>query len=129
MKVHGLTDEFLKDKPYFAGIADDLLKFFGDSQIIMHNVSFDLRMLNIELEKIQEPKIEKDRCFCTVTMARRVMPTKNTNGKKLLFSLNALCERLEIEKGDRGHKTDHDALKDAVLTAYVYQKLVATGTE
>ena len=69
--VHGLTSEFLSDKPVFASIVDEFLEFIGDAPLVIHNASFDMGFINAELEKIQRPVLPMDRAIDTLTMARR----------------------------------------------------------
>jgi DNA polymerase-3 subunit epsilon len=115
LKVHGLDDEFLKDKPLFAAVADELLEFIRDAEIIIHNASFDVGFLNEELKRIGRPPIPG--CVARVTdsllMARDTFPGKSN-------SLDALCKRLEVNNSNR---TLHGALLDAGLLAEVYIRM------
>ena len=79
IKIHGITNEFLEDKPVFEEIVDDFLKFIQDSSIIAHNANFDIGFLNFELEKISKPKIDKIRVVDTVTIARKRFPGQQVN--------------------------------------------------
>ncbi|MDQ6680079.1 MAG: DNA polymerase III subunit epsilon [Pseudomonadota bacterium] len=112
LKVHGLTDEFLADKPLFASIADELIEYLSGAEIIIHNASFDVGFLNEELKRIGRPAIPS--CVARVTdsllMARDTYPGKSN-------SLDALCKRLEVNNANR---TLHGALLDAGLLAEVY---------
>ncbi|CAN5301567.1 DNA polymerase III subunit epsilon [soil metagenome] len=115
LKVHGISNEFLKDKPKFAAVADELLDYLQGAEIIIHNASFDVSFLNKELEIIgREPLVH---CVAKVTdslmMAKEMFPGKRN-------SLNALCDRLEVDNSGR---TLHGALLDAELLADVYINL------
>ncbi|MEQ8507980.1 MAG: DNA polymerase III subunit epsilon [Rhodospirillaceae bacterium] len=112
--VHGLSLEFLEDKPKFQDIASDFLKFIGNSPVIAHNASFDLGFLNAELEAIGQPIISKDRSIDTIPLARRKFPGAQVN-------LDALCRRFNI---DLSARVKHGALLDAELLAEVYLELV-----
>ena len=111
--IHGLSDKFLSDKPFFSQKAEELLAFLGDSPLVAHNASFDFGFLNNELQKCGRPPIGLDRMVDTVAMARVRHP-----GAKL--SLDALCSRYGI---DRSHRVKHGALLDAELLAHLYIEL------
>jgi len=111
--VHGLSDSFLADKPFFSERARELLEFLGDSPLVAHNASFDFGFLNSELDRCALEAISTDRKIDTVAMARMRHP-----GAKL--SLDALCSRYGI---DRSHRTQHGALLDSELLAQVYVEL------
>jgi DNA polymerase-3 subunit epsilon len=111
--VHGLTDDFLRDKPVFAKVVNDFLKFIGDSPLVIHNASFDMGFINMELERCKKPLISMDRAVDTVTMARKKFPGAPA-------SLDALCRRFNI---DLSRRTQHGALLDAELLADVYLEL------
>jgi DNA polymerase III subunit epsilon len=111
--VHGLSDKFLSDKPFFSQKADDLVAFLGDSPLVAHNASFDFGFLNSELQKCGRQPIGLDRMVDTVALARVRHP-----GAKL--SLDALCTRYGI---DRSHRVKHGALLDAELLAHLYIEL------
>ena len=113
-EVHGLTAEFLAGKPVFAAVADDLLGFFGDAKLVIHNASFDLGFLNAELARLDRPPLDGDRAIDTVRLARLKYPGAPA-------SLDALCRRFGI---DVEHRTKHGALVDAELLAEVYLELV-----
>lgn len=114
IKIHGITNEYLDDKPVFEEIVDDFLKFIGESSIIAHNANFDIGFLNFELEKISKPKIAKDRIVDTVTIARKRFPGQQVN-------LDALVKKLKINSLiNRDH---HGALKDAKILTDVYLEL------
>ena len=110
--IHGLTDEFLADKPLFADQADAFLEFIGDAQLVIHNASFDIGFLNAELARLDKPKLANP-YVDTVTMARRKFPGQRA-------SLDALCERFGIDNSSR---TKHGALLDSELLAEVYLEL------
>jgi DNA polymerase-3 subunit epsilon len=115
VKVHGLTDEFLADKPLFAGIVDELLAFVDGAEIIIHNASFDVGFLNEELRRLDRPKFPGfvARITDSLSMAREMFPGKAN-------SLDALCRRLEV---DNSNRSLHGALLDAGLLAEVYIRM------
>ncbi len=112
LQVHGLTSEFLADKPKFAEIVDELLAFVRDAEVIIHNAAFDLEFLDAELARLERPRFTD--CCALVTdslrLARELHPGKRN-------SLNALCERYAVSNS---HRTLHGALLDAGLLADVY---------
>jgi DNA polymerase-3 subunit epsilon len=110
--IHGLTDEFLADKPLFADKVDALLAFIGDAQLVIHNAQFDIGFLNAELERLGRPQLANPHVD-TVSMARRKFP-----GQRV--SLDALCERFNVDNSGR---TKHGALLDSELLAEVYLEL------
>lgn len=112
--VHGLSEEFLADKPTFAEIAEDFLGFVGDATLVIHNAEFDMKFLNAELDRLGRPALPAERAVDTVGMARRKFPGAPA-------SLDALCRRFQIDLTDR---TLHGALKDARLLAEVYLELI-----
>lgn len=112
--VHGLASDFLKDKPLFADIADDLLAFLGDAQLVIHNAAFDLGFLNAELGRLDRQPIARERLLDTLMLARR----KHPNGPN---RLDDLCVRYGI---DNSRRTKHGALLDAELLAEVYLELI-----
>ena len=111
--VHGLTNIFLSDKPFFDECADALLEFIEDSPLVAHNASFDFGFLNFELERSGRPSVSISRMVDTLTLAR----TRHPGAK---HSLDALCVRFGI---DRSHRVKHGALLDAQLLAQVYVEL------
>jgi len=115
IKVHGLTDEFLADKPLFASFADELLAYLDGAEIIIHNASFDVGFLNEELRRIGRPKFPTFVAQITdsLLMARETYPGKSN-------SLDALCRRLEV---DNSNRSLHGALLDAGLLAEVYIRM------
>jgi DNA polymerase-3 subunit epsilon len=112
--VHGLTEEFLKDKPPFTEIADELLDFLGDAPLIIHNALFDLGFINSELERVPRPLLGRDRLVDTLLLARRKHPAGPNR-------LDDLCVRYRI---DNSRRTKHGALLDAELLAEVYVELI-----
>ena len=115
LKVHGISNEFLKDKPNFSAVADELLAYLRDAEVIIHNAPFDVSFLNHELKLIGLQPIKH--CVAKVTdslmMAKELFPGKRN-------SLDALCDRLEVDNSGR---TLHGALLDAELLADVYINL------
>ena len=115
LKVHGITTEFLQDKPKFAAIVDDFIAYIQDADIIIHNASFDIGFLNKELELAGKPafKDHVGKVLDTLSMAKEIYPGKRN-------SLDALCDRLGVNNAAR---TLHGALLDAELLADVYINL------
>lgn len=115
VKVHGLTDEFLADKPKFAEIVDDLLDWLGGAEIVIHNAAFDLNFLNHELARVGRGRFvdHVGGVVDSLLMARDLFPGKRN-------SLDALCQRLEV---DNSNRTLHGALLDAGLLAEVYVRM------
>ena len=113
-QVHGLGDEFLRDKPVFAEIADAFLAFIGDAKLVIHNASFDMGFLNMELQRIGKPALPKDRALDTLMIARKKFPGAQA-------SLDALCKRFGV---DNGNRTLHGALLDSEILAEVYLELL-----
>lgn len=112
--VHGLTREFLSDKPLFRDVADDFLAFIGDAQLVIHNASFDLAFLNAELTRIGRAPIPTHRTTDSLDLARRRHPGASN-------TLDALCQRYGI---DNSRRDLHGALLDAELLAEVYVELL-----
>lgn len=112
-RVHGLSDEFLADKPRFGAIADEMLAFFGDATLIAHNAPFDVQFLNFELEQAGKPSLGNT-IIDTVTIARDKHP-----GARV--SLDALCKHYGI---DNSRRTLHGALLDSEILADVYLELI-----
>ena len=112
--VHGLSAQFLSDKPLFADIADAFVEFIGDAVLVAHNASFDLNFLNHELSVLGKPTIGMDRVIDTLALARR----KHPGGQN---SLDALCRRFGI---DNSARTLHGALLDSEILADVYLELI-----
>lgn len=114
LAVHGLTTEFLSDKPRFADISGDLVAFLGDARLVIHNAAFDMKFLNWELRRAGLPTMPMARALDTVTMAREKFPGAPV-------SLDALCRRWGIDNSGR---TLHGALLDSELLAEVYLELI-----
>ena len=112
LRVHGITNEFLQDKPRFADIAREFLEYVAGAELVIHNAAFDVEFLNAEFEKLGLDPIEKHVALVvdTLRQARDLHPGKKN-------SLDALCERYQIE---HSHRTLHGALLDAQLLAEVY---------
>ena len=115
LKVHGISNEFLKDKPKFGDRADDILQYLQGAEIIIHNAAFDVGFLNKELELAGRPAFRTyvEKVTDTLAMAKELYPGKRN-------SLDALCARLEVDNSGR---TLHGALLDAELLADVYINL------
>jgi len=115
LKVHGISDAFLADKPVFAAIADELLEFLDGAEVVAHNAPFDVAFLDAELQRLGRASLL--RCVARVTdsltLARELFPGKAN-------SLDALCRRLEV---DNTNRTLHGALLDAGLLAEVYIRM------
>jgi len=112
VRIHGLTDEFLADKPLFSAVVDEFLDYVAGSELIIHNASFDIGFLNAELRRVNKGVMADhiSGVLDTLVMAREMFPGKSN-------SLDALCKRLEV---DNTHRTLHGALMDAELLATVY---------
>jgi DNA polymerase-3 subunit epsilon len=112
LAVHGLTRHFLEDKPKFAEIADDLLAFVKDAEVVIHNAAFDREFLDAELARLGRPPFAQHCLKVTdsLLLAREQHPGKRN-------SLDALCERYQVSNA---HRTLHGALLDAGLLAEVY---------
>ena len=112
LRVHGISNEFLRDKPKFSAIADELLNYLNGAEVIIHNAAFDVGFLNKELERAQRPPLKAvvAKVVDTLTMAKEMYPGKRN-------SLDALCDRLGVDNSGR---TLHGALLDAELLADVY---------
>ena len=113
-EIHGLSSEFLSDKPEFAAVAAPFLEFIGDDRLVIHNAEFDLKFLNWEFTAIGGQALPYTRVVDTLAMARRKFPGAPA-------SLDALCKRFTI---DSAHRTRHGALLDAELLAQVYIELI-----
>lgn len=112
--VHGLSEEFLKDKPRFAEVADDFIAFIGDLPLVIHNASFDHGFLNAELKRIERMLIARERLVDTLLLARRKHPAGPNR-------LDDLCARYGI---DNSRRSKHGALLDAEILAEVYLELI-----
>jgi DNA polymerase-3 subunit epsilon len=113
-RVHGLTDEFLADKPKFDEIVEELMDFIGDAPLVIHNASFDLKFMNSELHRVGRSPLPFARAIDTIEIAKNKLPGAR-------YSLDELCKRFAI---DLTARTKHGALLDAELTAQVYLELV-----
>ena len=112
--IHGISLDFLADKPVFADIADQFMQFVGEDQMVIHNASFDMAFINAELARLSFPEYPMSRAVDTLAMARKRFPGAQAN-------LNALCRRFEI---DNSHRDLHGALVDADLLTEVYIELL-----
>jgi DNA polymerase-3 subunit epsilon len=112
LKVHGISNEFLRDKPKFSELSEEILDYLSDAEIIIHNAAFDVSFLNKELERVgKKPfKTYVSGVIDTLAMAKEMFPGKRN-------SLDSLCDRLEVDNSGR---TLHGALLDAELLADVY---------
>lgn len=113
-EVHGLGDDFLKDKPLFKDIAQKFLDFIGDSQLVIHNASFDMKFLNHELKAVGQATIPMGRATDTLLIARNKFPGSPA-------SLDALCRRFGV---DNSAREKHGALLDSEILAEVYLELI-----
>jgi DNA polymerase-3 subunit epsilon len=112
--VHGLTAQFLADKPAFAAVAAELAEFIGDARLVIHNAAFDMKFLNAELGWVQRPSLPWARAVDTLDLARRRFPGAQN-------SLDALCRRFGVDNSGR---EKHGALLDSELLAEVYLELM-----
>jgi DNA polymerase III subunit epsilon len=111
--VHGLSTEFLKDKPVFAEVCEEFVAFIGDAPLIAHNAFFDFGFINAELDRCKKPAVARERIVDTLMLARRKHPAGPNK-------LDDLCARYGI---DNSRRTKHGALLDAELLAEVYLEL------
>ena len=111
--THGISKEFLKDKPKFNDVAKDFIKFIDGKKLVIHNAEFDLAFLNKELKEVGEKQISKDSIVDTLNVAREKFPGAQN-------SLDALCKRFKI---DNSRRQKHSALLDCELLAKVYIEL------
>jgi len=114
-KIHGLSQQFLSDKPLFAAVANELLEFLEGAQLVIHNAAFDVGFINAELRRVNRPPLAQTvaSVLDTWQLAKELFPGKAN-------SLNALCRRLEVDNSSR---TFHGALLDSELLAEVYVRL------
>ena len=112
--VHGLSEEFLRDKPLFGDIAAAFVAFIEDAKLVIHNAAFDMKFINAELSWLKLPAVPYERAIDTVAIARRRFPGAPA-------SLDALCRRFAI---DNSARTLHGALLDAEILAEVYLELI-----
>ncbi len=113
-EVHGLGDDFLRDKPKFAEVGRAFLDFIGESKLIIHNAAFDIKFLNAELKWMKLPQIPWEQAIDTLAIARKRFPGSPA-------SLDALCRRFNIDNSSR---TLHGALLDSEILAEVYLELI-----
>jgi DNA polymerase-3 subunit epsilon len=115
VRVHGISDEFLADKPPFAAVAAEVLDFIAGADLVIHNAAFDVGFLDAEFRRLDKPRTSTlaGRITDSLLMARETFPGKAN-------SLDALCRRLEV---DNSHRDRHGALLDAGLLAEVYLRL------
>jgi len=113
-EVHGLGDDFLRDKPLFRDIAQAFLDFVGDAKLVIHNAAFDMKFLNAELGWCEKPLLPMDQALDTLAIARRKFPGSPA-------SLDALCRRFGI---DNSAREKHGALLDSEILAEVYLELI-----
>jgi DNA polymerase-3 subunit epsilon len=113
-EVHGLGDDFLRDKPRFAEIVDDFLSFVADARLVIHNASFDMRFLNAELRWAGRPLLPMAQALDTLAIARKRFPGSPA-------SLDALCRRFGVDNSGR---EKHGALLDSEILADVYLELI-----
>ncbi|MCE2524186.1 MAG: DNA polymerase III subunit epsilon [Rhodobacteraceae bacterium] len=118
LEIHGLTDEFLEDKPLFGEVADEFLEFIGQSRLVIHNADFDLGFINHELAGVSRSRIPPDQVLDTLQLARKELPAIG------FHNLDALCRHYRI---DRSMRTKHGALLDAELLTEVYFRLNGGG--
>lgn len=114
VKVHGITTEFLQDKPVFKDIAQEFLDFIADSKLVIHNAVFDMKFINAELSWAKFGTIPETQAIDTLLIAKKLFPGSRVN-------LNELCRRFNI---DNSKRTKHGALLDAELLAEVYLELL-----
>ncbi|WP_435165271.1 DNA polymerase III subunit epsilon [Falsirhodobacter sp. 1013] len=112
--VHGISEEFLRDKPVFASIGQEFLDFVGDARLVIHNASFDMKFLNYELKRMGLPELPMTQALDSLAIARRRFPGSPA-------SLDALCRRFGIDNSSR---TKHGALLDSEILAEVYLELI-----
>jgi DNA polymerase-3 subunit epsilon len=113
-RIHGLSDEFLSDKPLFAAVVEDFLAFIGEAPLVIHNASFDIKFINAELARTGHPPISLGRAIDTIEIAKRKLPGAR-------YSLDELCKRFGV---DLTARSKHGALLDAELTAQIYLELI-----
>ncbi|MEM7288939.1 MAG: DNA polymerase III subunit epsilon [Pseudomonadota bacterium] len=114
LNVHGISNDFLSDKPTFKEVLDDFVDFFSTGMLVAHNADFDAGFLNSELSRVGRPAISPERIVDTLKIARRKFPGQRN-------SLDALCSRFAI---DNSHREKHGALLDSELLAEVYIELL-----
>lgn len=120
-KVHGISDQFLQDKPDFKSISEEFLQFIDKAELIIHNAAFDLGFLNAELQRINHPESIENKCNIvdTLVLARKKHPGQRNN-------LDALCKRYDIDNTERQL---HGALLDAQILAQLYLAMTGGQTD
>ncbi len=113
-EVHGLGDDFLRDKPVFAAVGRDFAEFIGDAKLVIHNAAFDMKFLNFELKRMGLPGLPWERAIDTLAIARQKFPGSPA-------SLDALCRRFGV---DNSRREKHGALLDSEILAEVYLELI-----
>jgi DNA polymerase III subunit epsilon len=112
-RIHGISGEFLKDKPLFKDISNEFIEFIGTSPLVIHNAQFDIRFINHEFSMLKLPLLELSNAIDTLPMARAKFPGIRVN-------LDALCRMFNVDNSGRKF---HGALKDSYLLAQVYVEL------
>lgn len=112
--VHGLSNDFLKDKPLFQDVVGDFLDFIGDATLVIHNANFDIGFINMELGRLKLQPLSMERVVDTLALARRKHPAGPN-------SLDALCKRYGV---DNSQRDKHGAIIDSLLLAEVYVELL-----
>jgi len=112
-RIHGISSEFLKDKPLFKDIANEFINFIQNAKLVIHNAPFDIKFLNSELTLLNLPSIDLAGVIDTLAIARRTFPGARAN-------LDALCKRFKVDNTNRQF---HGALKDAYLLSEIYVEL------
>ncbi len=113
-RIHGISTEFLRDKPLFKDISEELLDFISDSRLVIHNAAFDMKFINHELSLVDMPSLDMSNVIDTVALARKKFPGAKVN-------LDALCKKFKIDNSARNF---HGALLDAKILSEVYLELV-----
>jgi len=122
IEVHGISNEFLQDKPLFVDVVDDFIEYVADSELVIHNAPFDIGFLNHELKQLTKPRgVMGDYCevLDTLVLARQMHPGQKN-------SLDALCKRYFI---DNSHRELHGALLDSEILAEVYLRMTGGQTD
>jgi DNA polymerase-3 subunit epsilon len=112
-RIHGISQDFLQDKPLFKEIANEFMEFIEGGNLVIHNAPFDIKFLNHELSLVKLPSLELSEAIDTLTIARKTFPGARVN-------LDALCRRFKVDNSSREF---HGALLDAALLAEVYVEL------
>lgn len=113
-RIHGISTEFLRDKPLFKDIANEFITFVKNSKVVIHNAPFDIKFLNYELTLLNLPSMNLTEIVDTLTVAKKMFPGSKVN-------LDALCKRFKV---DNRHRQFHGALKDAYLLSEIYVELL-----